>query len=36
VLLNEPIWFAFEALFAIGLALSVFRDKLIEKFAWQE
>jgi hypothetical protein len=33
VLWSEPIWFAFEAIFAIGLALSVFRDNLIEKFA---
>ena len=31
VLLNEPIWFAFETFFAIGLALSVFRDKLLEQ-----
>lgn len=30
-LLNEPIWFACEAFFAVGLALSVFRDKLFEK-----
>jgi len=30
VLFSEPVWFAFEAFFAIGLALSVFRDKLIE------
>jgi hypothetical protein len=30
VLLYEPAWFASETLFAIGLALSVFRDKLIE------
>lgn len=30
VLLSEPTWFAFETFFAIGLALSVFRDKLIE------
>ena len=30
VLVNEPIWFACETFFAIGLALSVFRDKLIE------
>jgi hypothetical protein len=30
VLLNEPIWFACEAFFAVGLALSVFRDKLLE------
>jgi hypothetical protein len=30
VLLNEPIWFACETFFAVGLALSVFRDKLIE------
>jgi hypothetical protein len=29
VLLNEPIWFACEILFALGLALSVFRNKLI-------
>lgn len=30
VLLNEPIWFACEAFFAVGVALSVFRDKLME------
>jgi hypothetical protein len=30
VLLNEPIWFACESFFAIGLALSVFRDHLLE------
>jgi len=30
VLVNEPIWFAFETFFAGGLALSVFRDKLLE------
>jgi len=30
VLLNEPTWFAFESFFAVGLALSIFRDKLIE------
>ena len=30
VLLNEPIWFACETFFAIGLALSVFRDNLLE------
>jgi hypothetical protein len=30
VLINEPIWFACEAFFAIGLALAVFRDNLIE------
>lgn len=30
VLLNEPIWFAFETFFACGLAVSVFRDKLLE------
>jgi hypothetical protein len=30
VLLNEPIWFACETFFAVGLALSVFRDKLID------
>jgi hypothetical protein len=29
ILLNEPIWFACEAFFAIGVALSVFRDKLM-------
>ena len=29
VLLNEPIWFACEAFFAIGLALSVFPDNLL-------
>jgi hypothetical protein len=31
VLLNEPIWFAFETFFAVGLALSVFREKLLEQ-----
>ncbi|HSL42845.1 MAG TPA: hypothetical protein VK897_05400 [Anaerolineales bacterium] len=30
VLLNEPIWFACEIFFAIGLALSVFQNKLLE------
>ena len=30
VLLNEPIWFACEILFAAGLALLVFRDRLLE------
>jgi hypothetical protein len=30
VLLNEPIWFACETFFAVGLALSVFRNKLID------
>ena len=30
VLVNEPVWFACEALFAIGVALSVFSYKLIE------
>jgi hypothetical protein len=30
VLINEPIWFACEAFFAIGLALSVFRNRLLE------
>lgn len=30
VLINEPIWFACEVFFAIGLALAVFRDNLIE------
>jgi hypothetical protein len=30
VLINEPIWFACETLFAVGLALSVFQDKLLE------
>lgn len=29
VLLNEPIWFACETFFAIGLALSIFRDNLL-------
>jgi hypothetical protein len=33
VLINEPIWFACEAFFAIGLALAVFRDNLLEEFA---
>lgn len=31
VLLNEPIWFACETFFAIGLALAVFRDDLLEE-----
>jgi hypothetical protein len=30
VLINEPVWFACEAIFAVGVALSVFRDKLME------
>lgn len=30
VLINEPIWFACETFFAVGLALSVFRDQLLE------
>jgi len=30
VLLNEPIWFALETLFAVGMALSVFRDHLLQ------
>ena len=30
VLVNEPLWFALETFFAVGLALSVFRDKLLE------
>lgn len=30
VLLNEPIWFACETFFAVGLALSVFRSKLLD------
>jgi hypothetical protein len=30
VLINEPIWFACETFFAFGVALSVFRNKLIE------
>ena len=33
VLINEPIWFACEAFFAIGLALAVFRDRLIVESA---
>ena len=33
VLINEPIWFACEVFFAIGLALAVFRDNLLEEFA---
>jgi hypothetical protein len=33
VLVNEPIWFACEAFFAMGLALAVFRDNLIEESA---
>lgn len=31
VLVKEPVWFACETLFATGVALSVFRDKLL----WQ-
>jgi hypothetical protein len=30
VLINEPIWFACETFFAVGIALSVFRHKLLE------
>jgi hypothetical protein len=30
VLLNEPIWFACEIFFAIGVAISVFQNKLLE------
>jgi hypothetical protein len=30
VLINEPIWFACEVFFAVGVALSVFRDKLMK------
>jgi hypothetical protein len=30
VLVHEPIWFACETFFAVGLALSVFRDHLLE------
>lgn len=30
VLINEPIWFACEIFFAIGVALSVFQNKLLE------
>lgn len=30
VLLNEPVWFACETFFVVGLALSVFRDRLLE------
>jgi len=31
VLVNEPIWFACEIFFAVGVALSVFRDHLLEE-----
>lgn len=31
VLLNEPIWFACEAFFAVGVALSVFGNHLLEE-----
>ena len=30
VLINEPLWFACETFFAVGLALSIFRYKLLE------
>jgi hypothetical protein len=30
VFINEPIWFACETLFAVCLALSVFRNRLLE------
>ena len=30
ILINEPIWFACEAFFALGVAFSVFRDHLLE------
>ena len=33
VLINEPIWFACEVFFAIGLALAVFRGNLLEESA---
>lgn len=33
VLVNEPVWFACESFFAIGLALAVFQDNLIEESA---
>jgi hypothetical protein len=36
VLVNEPIWYALEMFFALGLALSVFRDQLLEKQAQQD
>lgn len=29
VLAKEPVWLAFETLLAIGIARSVFRDKLL-------
>jgi len=31
IIANESIWFALEVIFAVGLALSVFRDKLLER-----
>ena len=31
VLVHEPIWYACETFFALGLALSVFRDHLLEE-----
>jgi hypothetical protein len=31
IIVNESIWFTLEVIFAIGLALSVFRDKLLER-----
>ena len=33
VLINEPVWFACEVFFAIGLALAVFRDNLLGESA---
>jgi hypothetical protein len=31
VLINEPLWYAIEVFFAVGLALSVFRGQLLEE-----
>jgi hypothetical protein len=31
ILLNEPLWFACETFFAVSLAYSVFRERLLEK-----
>lgn len=31
IIVNELIWFSLEVIFSVGLALSVFRDKLLEE-----
>jgi len=33
IIANESVWYALEVIFVVGLALSVFQDKLLEKQA---